>query len=345
MVETLVAIIACAVTGSAAGLVVGLLTGTAVEVIASWRVRGFTPRLRLDASELRHLMRFGRWVFASRLLAYLSETADDLIVGRFAGMRALGLYRAAYRVGGLPTNQVANAIAPVALPFLARMQTMSPEVRNGVYVRYLALTGAIAGAVATVLTVTAPDLVMVVLGSAWADASTPLALLAIAGFVRAVLATGGAYFMAYGSPQLDTLMQAVRAVVLVGGIAIFFGPWGIDGVALASLLSVVSVVPFWLTGLKRLDVPRTMALRAVVGPLSVAVAAGSTAYAGGLLVDAPLPSLAATGGIAIATWLIFTALFQPSLYRELVDLRHQLKHQPEEPRHCSGKTPFGPGVN
>lgn len=325
LTETAVAIVACALTGSAAALVVALLAGTATEVVGSWCVRGFKPRLRLVGAELWPLLRFSRWAFASNVLGYLSRTCDDLAVGRFAGTRALGLYRVAYRLGNLPTTQISHAVGQVAFPFFSRLQDAEPGKREEMFLRYLALTSATAGFVAVLLAATAQDLVVVVLGRPWAEAGGVLAILATAGFVRAILASGGTYFMAGGQPQLDTSMQALRLAVLAGGLLVMLGTWGIEGAAVASLLSVVATVPFWLRGLRRLGYSPPELMRTVARPLPAVGAAGLGGLATSAILSDPLASLLTTSIVVLSSWLTLTAVLHPDLRRELVLVLHHLR--------------------
>lgn len=332
-VETVVAVSICAVTESATGLVVALLAGGAAEVVGSWRVRGFKPRFRLVGAELWPMLRFSRWVFASNVLAYLSTSGDDLAVGRFAGTRALGLYRVAYRLGNLPTTQLSGAVAQVALPFLSRLENADPGRREETFLRYLHLTSASAGVVATLLVVTAPDLVVVVLGQAWAEAGGVLAILAGAGFIRAIVGSGGIYFLARGRPQLDTLMQALRFAVLAAGLLLMLGRWGIEGAAIASLLSVLATVPFWLRGLRQFGYSCLQLLGVVARPLPALVVSGLVGHAASDLVAQPLPSLLVSSAVVILLWSLLTAVLQPDLRQELVLVLKHLRgsgHRPAQ---------------
>lgn len=316
--ETVVAVAVCTITRSATALVIGLLAGAVVEVIGSWRVRGFRPRFRLVGAELWPLLRFSRWAFASNVLGYLSRSCDDLAVGRFSGTGPLGLYRVAYRLGNLPTTQISHAVGQVAFPFLSRLQDAEAGKRQGVYLRYLTLTSATAGFVSALMTVTAADLVAILLGETWLQASGVLAILAVAGYVRAIVASGGTYFMAGGHPQLDTSMQAARLVVLTVGLALMLGIWGIEGAALASLLSVLATVPFWLRGMRRLGYTSIQLLSAVVRPIPAVVVGGLAAVAVNTIVTGSLWSLVAASTAAVVSWIMLTAVLNPDLRGELV---------------------------
>ena len=323
--ETVVSVVACAVTGSANGLVLGLLAGAAVELVGSWQVSGFRPRFCLAAGELWPLVRFGRWVFASNVLGFLSTNGDDLVVGRVAGAGPLGLYRAAYRLANLPTVQLSHALSRVAFPALSRLQDVSPATRNEVFLRYLRLTTAVAGVLGAAVTATASDLVVTLLGEAWSGAATPLSIMAGAGVIRAVVGTGGTYFLAGARPQLDTWMQMVRVAVLASGIALLLPLFGISGVAAASLLSVIAIVPGWLFGLRRFGLGCRRVLAEVAGPLLIVITSGVAGSVVASLVPGPLPAVLLAAVAVFGTWLLMIWRLQPSLRRELELVVEHLK--------------------
>ena len=64
------------------------------------------------------------------------------------------------------------------------------------------------------LVLAAPELVVGLLGTKWAAAIRPLQILAIAGFLRAIAATGGPVFMGTGRPHMDFWMNLGRVAVI-----------------------------------------------------------------------------------------------------------------------------------
>jgi O-antigen/teichoic acid export membrane protein/SAM-dependent methyltransferase len=315
--ETVVAVAAVAALRSASGLVVARLVAVACEVAGSYLVPGFRPGLALAWRDLRPLVRTGRWFFLSGLLTYLSTSADDLLVGRLAGTRPLGLYRVAYRIAYLPTTETSLVAGRAAFPAFARSHEASPERARAAFRRYVALAAGLAAPAAAVIAATAPDLVRVVLGPAWTEAAGPLAIMAAAGFLHAVVGTGGAFFAGAGRPQLDTAIQTVRTVVLLGTLPALLAAHGVTGAAVASLASVAAAVPVWAHGVSRLGLDLLGTARAVATRLPAAAAAGAAAGAVVRLVAGPAASLAGSLAAAAAVWLAAVVGLDRGLRREL----------------------------
>ncbi len=299
-VETAAAVVLAAMTHSAWALVVASLVGSLTTVVASYLVRGFRPGFCLDGDALRPLFAFGRWVFMANLLNFVSVNGDDLLVGRFAGTRSLGLYRMAYRLANVPTTEVSHVIARVAFPALSKAEREAGNRIGELFRRVLMLTTGVAAPLSVLLGVLAWDLVPALLGPQWREASLPLAIMAGAGFLRAVAASGGPLFLAVDKAYWDTAMQAVRSVVLLVGVVILIGPYGISGAALASLISVLLALPVWAAGIRSSGVSLTDSLGVVLRRLPSAVTAGVAALGSTLVVTSPLAGFvvgALTGGL------------------------------------------------
>ena len=61
-------------------------------------------------------------MFAQRLLYYASRSADGILIGRFLGAAAVGIYAVAYNIILIPFSQIAGPIQQVMFPAFARMQ-------------------------------------------------------------------------------------------------------------------------------------------------------------------------------------------------------------------------------
>jgi O-antigen/teichoic acid export membrane protein len=324
-IEVIASITSVALLDSAWGLVVGIILGATAEVVASHRITGHRIRLRRPDAVTWDLMRFGRWVFLSNLFAYAATNGDDLVVGRYSGTADLGQYRVAYRLANAPTTEVSHVFGRIAFPTFARASERADADLERTFLAALALSAGVAGGAAALLLATAPDLVPALVGSQWEPAIVPLQLMATAGYVRAVLATGGPLFQGAGLPHLDTALQVVRAVVLLTGVALLVQDHGIRGASVASLASVVLVLPIWAIGLGRVGIRSGAAFRVVLGRLPAALVAGGIAWAVAGTIG---PHLAATvAGFASggAAWLIVVAVADRTMATSLRSLMQRVR--------------------
>ena len=266
-----------AATGSAWALVVAILVGTAARTLWSYRYAGFRPRMLFAWSEVRPLLGFSKWRFGSNLLYYVSVRSDDLLVGRYLGRGPLGNYRIAYRLANLPTTEIVSVVERVAFPALARKARHSPALALATYPRYLLLTCGLAGPLAAVFAALAAPIVSALLGPAFAPAAAPLAIMCLAGYVRAVVSTAGSLVLGLGRPELDAFMGVARAVVLVVGV-ITLSRYGVVGAAVASLLSLLVTIPVWLWSLAKVGASPGRAVQVTLWRVPAAAMAGAAAW-------------------------------------------------------------------
>ena len=323
VVELTAGIVLAAVTHSAWGLIAAMLIGVTARTAWSYRYSGFRPRFVFSMAEVRPLLRFSKWRFGSNLLYYVSTRADDLLVGRYLGRTSLGSYRIAYRLANLPTTEIVSVLESVAFPALAARARESRDWAITTYPRYLTLTCGLAGPLAAVFAALAQPIVAALLGPEFAPAAVPLAIMCIAGYLRALISTAGSLVLSLGRPALDTAMGAIRAIVLVAGI-ILLAPHGIVGAAIASLLSLLVTVPVWVYSLHRVQARPLQALAITAGRWPVALAAGGAAWAVAHLPWPPLLLVVAGIAAGTAAWLVAVVLLDRRLGDELAAILRRL---------------------
>ena len=74
-----------------------------------------------DYQRARRLFEFGGWVSVRRIADFAARKVDSVAVGHFLGPQVLGEYQFAFRVGELPTFEVAYAIGLVLFPLVSRL--------------------------------------------------------------------------------------------------------------------------------------------------------------------------------------------------------------------------------
>lgn len=306
---------------SASALVIGVVLGYATTLVASHLVLPAQLKLGWSSSRFRYYVRYARWRFLSNVLVFASTQGDDLIVGRILGVTAVGHYRMAYRISNAPTTEVVGALTPVAFPALARSSERGQAAAQ--YARYLAVTAGLSGTLALVVGLGAQPLVLGLLGDVWRPAVVPVAIMSLAGFVRALLSTGGAMFLAAGQPHLDTQMQVIRTVILFACLGLII-PFGVVGAALASLVSVCACVPVWLRGLDRCGV-RLALIRRTLAQRIPALALVAVALLPALLLPLrPATGLVAIGVLgAVSTWVAYWRL-DVEVGREFIAVARQV---------------------
>ncbi|NIT57504.1 MAG: oligosaccharide flippase family protein, partial [Aliifodinibius sp.] len=83
---------------------------------------GWKPRLQFSWADIQEISRFSGSVFGTRILNFLNLNALHVLINKFFGSVALGLFSLVYQVIDLPTQRIAKTIMKVMYPILSKLQ-------------------------------------------------------------------------------------------------------------------------------------------------------------------------------------------------------------------------------
>jgi O-antigen/teichoic acid export membrane protein len=189
----------CFVTHSVWAIVWGSLAGAAAKTILTHvALEGQRNRFRLEREAMRELMSFGRWVFVSTALSFLTVQVDRLMLGSFVSLAVLGVYSIAMTLASLTPSVVSNLAGSVLFPLLAHQARNDTQsyVRALTEARAVILKGALF--LLTGLALLSPALFHLLYDQRYAEAAWMAQLLTVPMWIwmlmlsadRAVLAVG-----------------------------------------------------------------------------------------------------------------------------------------------------------
>jgi lipopolysaccharide exporter len=101
-------------------LVLGSPLSQLLVIPLSYYMAPHRPRLGLSA--WREFFNFSKWLFLGNLCGLLDGQQINILVGRFAGIAALGLFQVAYQIAALPVSEIAAPLRGPAYAGYARAQ-------------------------------------------------------------------------------------------------------------------------------------------------------------------------------------------------------------------------------
>lgn len=207
-------------------------------IISSWRPRA--PNLNAGIGPL---LLFGRDITAFNILGFLNQYADNLLIGRYAGAAALGLYDKAFQLFLLPMQLICWPLSPVILASLSRLGN-EPERFNHYARNMLLLTCGLCMPLIAFLFVKTQVIVLVVLGKRWLNLVPAFMAMAPAAFFESFLVCLGLILLASGKSGKMLAYRIVQSVITLIGFIIGIR-WGIVGVALSlSITRMILLPPF-----------------------------------------------------------------------------------------------------
>lgn len=239
-VYSVTAIALATLTGLGAWSVVLARIGSSlVQLAGVFLLTKWAPRLILDWVVLREHLSFNLSYLGTNMVAYLSKNLDYLAVGRALGQEALGIYYLAYVLPSILRQRMTWVAQRVLFPVFARIRDEPVRLQRA-YRDVLQMVVFLAMPSLLGLAALADVVVPVFFGGAWKKAANPMAILAVAAAVDALVPVSVTVFLAMGRPQRNLIGATVRLVTLsVGlGIAVHFGE--LVAFAWAVLLSSLS---------------------------------------------------------------------------------------------------------
>ena len=113
---TVGAVVVAAQGGGAWAIIVQQLVTAVVVSALMWLGSSWRPRLRFSRASASSLWGFSGQLVGHRLLFYVHQNADNLIIGRVLGPAALGAYAVAYNVMPRPRSRIAAPVQRVRRP-------------------------------------------------------------------------------------------------------------------------------------------------------------------------------------------------------------------------------------
>lgn len=223
-------------------LVVGILVGKLAGVALSYYVHPFRPRFSLAAWQ--QLVHFSKWLLINNILIFLNYRSVDLVIGKLAGSRALGLYTLADEISNLPTTEIVAPINRAIFPGYSKMANEIPRLREG-FLKVLGMIALIALPAAMGLAATAELIVPVVLGDKWLSAIPIVQILAFFGAITALQSNSGYIFLALGKPRILTALLTVLVTLRMPVLVFLTWKAGAVGAAWAMLGSALLVFPVY----------------------------------------------------------------------------------------------------
>ena len=263
---------------------------------------------RPRAAAARELGRFALAGLGGRLLGAASSNAEPLLIGRFLGVRALGLYTMAWGLLRFAHDRLYKVAGRVTLPAFCRLQDSDRELA-GTYLHFFDRSARLLLPVAGVLAVGAREALGGLYGPHWAGAAVPLQLLAPGMAVASLKVATGSVYYAKGRPGFDFYLSCARLVMVVCVLALVAngGLYRVSA-ALGLVEGVVGVGGQYLA-CRLLKLRLTQLARAALPALGLCLLCTLAALAGRTLAArAPLDAPFSLAAVVIAPAAIFCLL-------------------------------------
>ena len=250
------------------------ITGPLVSTICLWLSAAWIPGRPHRRADIRSMMRFGGTITLNGLVVYVAYNLEKVLLGRFWGAAALGVYGRAYQLSSIPTDNLNSAVGGVAFSALSRVQD-DPDRLRSYFLKGYSLVLALTLPITVVCALFAKDMIVVLLGPKWNEAAPIFRLLAPTILIFAMINPFSWLLFSIGLVGRSLKIALVLAPLVIVGyvVGLPHGPMGVAiGYSVAMALWVVPHIAWCVRGtvLSFWDV-----MRALSRPLLSGIVAGA----------------------------------------------------------------------
>lgn len=303
-----------------------------VGTLCLWQTTGWVPGRPRLRSGLRSLMRFGGTLTLISVVMYIAYNLEKVLLGRFWGADAVGLYGRAYQLINIPTENLNSSVGEVAFSALSRVQNDPGRFRS-YFLKGYSLVLALTIPMTIAVCLFAPDLIFVLLGPKWKDAAQILRLLAPTILMFAFINPIGWLIFSLGMVGRSLKATLVFAPLVICGYVMGL-PYGPKGVAFGySAVMALWAVPLIMWGIHGTvvsfrDIVVVASRPLVSGIVAAALAFGVEFYFGQSV--SPSLRLMLGGTVLLSTYIgmLFYVMGQRAAYVDL--FQAMMKRSPVE---------------
>ena len=201
------------------------------------------PKLKFTTAGWGDLIRFARSVLGVELLNNLRSNLDYLIVGRFLGIEALGIYYFAFNAGLGISFGIIVSIKAALLPHLCDARE-NLELFRQRYYSSMKIIASIIIPLVLLQSILAPFYVPIVFGEKWLDAIPILILICLSAIPRPFADSASQLLIAVDKPHIDLYWNVIFTVLF--SISLLIGVyWQSVGVAATVLIVHLICLPLF----------------------------------------------------------------------------------------------------
>jgi len=292
-----------------------------VYTLCVWVAAAWIPGQPHRRAGVRSMMRFGGTLTMNSLVIYAATNLDKVLLGRFWGIDAVGIYGRAYQLVNIPTDNLNSAAGGVVFAALSRLQN-DPRRLKSYFLKGYSLVMALTLPITMACALFAHDVITVLLGPKWSDAVPIFRLLAPTLLIFAITTPLAWLLGSIGLVgRILKISLVVSPLIIVG---YFIGlPHGPIGVAVAYL----TVMTLWIIPHIAWCVHGTVIsfrdiLLVVSRPLASSIIAGAIAFGVRLAYGqsmSSLPRLALESTVLLVVYapMLLFVVGQKSLYLDI----------------------------
>lgn len=218
-------------------LVIGLLLTAFLGTVFSYIFHPYRPRLAFEKLALRRALSLGKVALVIAVASYVTNMADNVMVGRFLGTGALGNYSLAFNISSVPISVLVFSLGAVLFPAFAEMRAHRPRALELAFTKVFSIALTIMITITVLLFLLAGEIVQLLFGSKWTTAAAVLRVFALVIPLRGLSMIVSTVSWGLNRPKEVAVGTTLEAVVFLVTLYPLIKTFGLTGAAWAGVIA------------------------------------------------------------------------------------------------------------
>ncbi len=189
-------------------LVTGSLLGSMTTMFMLWHKSSWRPGMHFELDLARKIYIFALWALGEGLAAWFFTWGDNLLVGKYLGVKDLGVYRVGWYISAIIFGTLLRPILPVMYSTFSRLQD-DPAKMKQTYRKVNRIIASISLPIGAILFMIGPKAAFLVFGESWPGLGLVLSTIGLMHGVTWIININPEMYRAMGRPDLNTKLMIV----------------------------------------------------------------------------------------------------------------------------------------
>ncbi|GCC50617.1 colanic acid exporter [Chryseotalea sanaruensis] len=286
-----------------------------------WFNSSFRPSFIFSYTKLKTHLKFGLPLLGSNSFHYWIGSGDNLLIGKFLGVDALGIYARAYSIVTLPTRRFNIVFTTVLFPSFSQIKDDRQRVRT-IYLKVMRVIAFFVLPGMGLLIVMAEPFVLLLAGETWLEMVTILQLLSVVAAIKSLGFLTSNVLLSQGRSNIDFKLNTFSGLITLIGffLAVQAGMLTVGVVYVVT--SILVIIPSWYLAGKEIACTIQHTLLNILPLLVIAIVLTGLGY----ITLQYFNELSTYFKVAIASieytfgWITLNYLFNKKVFSEIVTL-------------------------
>jgi O-antigen/teichoic acid export membrane protein len=313
-------------------IVYGLLAAIILQTILFLNIgiREHKPSIVFKWNQITDFINFGMYQMGERTINYFNYQIDTILIGKFLGSEALGIYSIAKELIMRPAQILNPIVTRVTFPTMAKIQNDTLQLKN-IYLKTINYLSSISFPIYALMIVLSPEIILILFGEKWIEAIPILQILSIYGALRSTANPIGSLLLAKGKARLGFYWNL--GMFLFIPIVIYVSShWGLMGIAWGWVsISIIFIIPSWYFLVKPLCKAKFVEYHwQILKPMLISICLIIVSYYISICVDNIILKVCLVSSIGGAFVLLLNWVFNQSFLIKIMELVNiQLSNRPK----------------